>query len=146
MFFDDSVPGEITVTSLKGVDNDLSFGTLMSNDVSEKRDKLRGMWVDKKITVPYIDRKFYETLVALDMPTIEMIAADQADLRSEEEIAALKDRLIWVRSDLMRMVRDESTTLVEKDEDWSRYVERMKQMDRNGQLGDGYVKHHGLLD
>ena len=146
VFFDDSVPGEITVTSLKGVDNDLSFGTLMRNDVAELRDKLRGMVVDKKNTVPYIDRKFYETLVALDMPTIEMIAADQADLRSDEEIAALKDRLIGVRSHLMQMVQGGFTALVEKDEDWSQAVEGMKQMDRNGQLGDGYVKHHGLLD
>ncbi len=102
VFFDASVPGEITMTSLKAIDNDMAFGERrykelfdeelpfinpplteipLKEDSVEKaarqRKKLNDIPVPEMTSVPFIDGDFYDKIMAFDPNTHEGLLALQ---------------------------------------------------------------------
>lgn len=143
-FFEESAPGEITITSIKAIDNDLAFGELSYKDVLESASRLRGLVVDGLVTVPFLDRAFYDQIQSLDLTSLDLIGLDQKDLRTDGEIAALKDRLLGIKGDLLNLVQNGWITLIDKPEDWAAAADSLKKMRSEGKLGAGYYGEHDI--
>ncbi len=147
VFYEETAPGEITVRSIKAIDNDLAFGKLSYQSIVRKGkvSRLTASVFNGMVTVPFLDKAFYDQLQSLDLTAIDMLCMDQADLRTEGEIAALKDRLIGLKGDLLNLVQNGWIKLVEKPEEWADKVEELKRMKSEGRLGKGYLTESGAV-
>ena len=85
---------EFYITSIQGIDNDLSFGRLGDQDVLNGVGCLPAFSVGWKLSLPFIDRGIADRLQELSGSTIKYIFAD---LLSSEEMDALKDRFKYLQ-------------------------------------------------
>ena len=100
------------IDSVKGIDNDLAFGLMTSKQINAGQT---GQNLDAIIatnsapinggeavqTVKYITEDFYNSILDYDDKLIEY---DQLDIRSKEEIEALKDRIHGIRQTIKILV------------------------------------------
>ena len=86
---------EFYITSIQGIDNDLSFGRLGGLDVLRRGVGCLPVFSDDwHLSLPFIDKGIADRLKGLSDSSIEYIFAD---LLSLEEMEALKDRFKYLR-------------------------------------------------
>ncbi|MCR5099226.1 MAG: hypothetical protein K6B14_09790, partial [Lachnospiraceae bacterium] len=146
VIIDDSVPGEVTVTGIKAIDNDMSFGGLKYEDIRYSTSAMLSFMSrieeNGSITIPYLEKGFYEQLLRLEENNwegLEKIALEQSDIRTPDEIDALKDRIKGVVDDLKTQVQYQMITLVETEEEWEGAYADMLNTCRYGRLKEGYA-------
>jgi hypothetical protein len=124
------------INSIKGIDNDLSFGNIdyygmakagrfqvplfdqsgnvLSNLTGRAGDSLSGFEDDETVqgipTVHYLPKSFYDMLIGYEP---EMAMLDQADIRSKNELEALYDRLSNVQAQVEAMVRQGIISIID---------------------------------
>ena len=87
---------EFYITSIQGIDNDMSFGVLDGQDVLSRVGCLpRFLGKLGALSLPFIDRGIADRLQELSDPSIEYIFAD---LLSSKEMEALKDRFYYLQT------------------------------------------------
>ncbi len=126
---------EFTVTSIKGIDNDMAFGSkLFDINGGERRRPL----VDNsgKVTVPYLHRDFYDRIMSY---TPEMAAFDQMDIRSRNELKALGIRITEMQNQLRQLVSEGRIKLLDSKKEWEEARKMMLEMNKKGLLGMGYL-------
>ena len=145
VFFDESVPGEITITSVKAIDNDLSFGELLFSqfDFVNRKTAFARLVEGDLSTLPFLDKTFYDRLVSLEKNNweeLDKIGMDQADIRTPSEIAALKDRIKGVVGQLKDLVGQNVIRLL-KPEDWESedIPSALTELYQYRLLGEGYL-------
>ncbi len=113
----------VYIDSLKGIDNDAAFGTLdMSMIEAGRMEKLdaiyatyaKGWGKEEVQTIKYISEDFYNSIMEYDDATVEY---DQMDLRTKQEIEALKARLARVKQTLKILFNAGMLKLTKNDED-----------------------------
>ncbi len=142
VFYEQTDDKHITVTSIKAIDNDMAFGHRHMDTIASRK-RLRGV-VDEKgiLTVPFLDKEFYDSLMAYDEETAEY---DQIDLRTPEEIEALKTRLRLLKKALSDREKDGSLIILEHDTQWDAVIPRLEKMYADGLIGVGYPFMHEVL-
>ncbi len=133
---------KMEITGLKAIDNDMAFGS----GITEKKGLNYMSWLKNdfgKINVPFLDKAFYMRLMEY---TPQMAEFEQADLRTPEEIEALKKRLENVRTELAEMVKNGETILIDDDQGWEGKVDEMKRMRAEGKMGTGYLYSGHIID
>ncbi|WP_028234513.1 DUF5320 domain-containing protein [Pseudobutyrivibrio sp. MD2005] len=105
---------QMIVKSVKGFDNDMSFGAKTLSAMN-KSPHVKSLVSDGKISVPYLSRSFYENIMAY---TPEMAESEQLDIRSKEEIKALQSRLKDIQAQLKKLVDDNKIQLLDNDAQW----------------------------
>ncbi|MBQ1547238.1 MAG: hypothetical protein IIZ61_02485, partial [Lachnospiraceae bacterium] len=142
VFYEQTDDKHITVTSIKAIDNDMAFGHRHMDTIASRK-RLRGV-VDEKgiLTVPFLDKEFYDSLMAYDEETAEH---DQIDLRTPEEIEALKTRLRLLKKALSDREKDGSLIILEHDTQWDAVIPRLEKMYADGLIGVGYPFMHEVL-
>ncbi len=112
------------ITSIKGIDNDMAFGTLSMEDIMQ-RNNLGEMKtpVDHKFEQDHKQRQQHMQYMSREMfdrihdYTPDMAALDQQHLRSGDELEALKQRLQGVRDELDKLVSEGRLLVVSGDND-----------------------------
>ena len=132
----------VTVTSVKGIDNDMSFGTL---EYGVYPNKMYGLTSWSKCAMPFIDESMYNTIVGLKQSDIEQLCLEQMDIRSPEEILSLKLRILGLQTDLLKMKKSGQITLLSDDSQWEGKLDEMKRMYAEGRMGPNYFKHSNML-
>lgn len=127
--------GVMYITSIKGFDNDMSFGVKTLKDMN-KSSKVDAIFSGGKISVPFLPRDFYEKIMAY---TPEMVAFDQLDIRSKEEIQSLQDRLNEIKKQLMRLERSGLLTLLDTEDEWAQAVETYYSKENRDKYARSYV-------
>jgi hypothetical protein len=99
----------IGLTSIIGIDNDMSFGTLTYKDISERGtqglNRMRNIEIDGNLYAPFIDYDLYERLRNI---TEEQINYEMCDILSKEERKALFDRIKGVQTAFEKRMKYES--------------------------------------
>ncbi|MBO6215794.1 MAG: hypothetical protein J6N76_09765, partial [Lachnospiraceae bacterium] len=123
------------VTDFKGIDNDMSFGTLKYKDVCKKG--LKGHMNMTKITdekgdfaLPAVEEEFALKILALQE---EQLRFEMADLLDDDEMDALVDRIKGVQ-DLLKTAMDKNKNLLiskEKDTFWTKSKQDFKKQGKD---------------
>ena len=135
------------IQSVKGIDNDMAFGQLKIDELEVGKCILHlgGLWAREYVNVKgkgnkwmynkeansitYLKKDFYDRVMNY---TPEMAEYHQIDLRSAEEIEALKGRLTDVKTQLRQMVSDGQIVLIDSDKDYEKNM---------NQAYDDTIKH-----
>ncbi len=112
----------VYIDSIKGIDNDAAFGMLSMDTVEKGRvEKLFAIYNAYKRMSPeniqsirFISEDFYHRIMDYSN---EMIEYDQIDLRSKEEIEALKKRIDAVKQTLRILYNSGKLRLVKTDQE-----------------------------
>ena len=126
---------EVHITSIQGIDNDLSFGLLTGKEVLRGIEKLP-LFNKNGLSLPFIDRNFADRLQSFNEITIEYIFTD---LLNPEEMDALKDRVKEISQAIAVNYEDNQkldmngwnqnsldATLTKKDNYLSRFINLIK--------------------
>ncbi len=140
-FYTTGEDGTITITSLKGIDNDMAFGRLPYKE-ADRAGFLQGLGKPGAIKIPFLPKDFYQAIMHY---SAEEAAADQMDLRTAEERKALGDRLTGVQKELFKLVRAGEIKLVNSDEEWAGKLDTILQMEGDKTLGTTYLHRHELF-
>ncbi len=130
---DSKKPNIWRITSIKGIDNDLSWGELGTKDVEKgfkealpityKVQRKNGE-VEKKTYLPFVEAEFFEALKAYKQSG--MYKERQADLRTEAEIQKLGERIDTVIAEIEEGVKEERITIIPKSQIQERAVAAAK--------------------
>ncbi|MCR5099225.1 MAG: hypothetical protein K6B14_09785 [Lachnospiraceae bacterium] len=143
VFYELSKDGKTaTVTSIKGIDNDMAFGDL---EYGANNGKLMGLEYWKKCAMPFMDEAFYNRIVGLTRADIDQIAMEQLDIRKPEEIVALKLRIISLQDDLKKRKKDGEITLLSDDSQWEGKLDEMKRLYASGKMGKNYLHINEMI-
>ena len=126
---------EFTITSLKVIDNDMSFGANLTSMAGQIQQK--GL-IDRRgrVSIPYLPRDFYDKVMAY---TPEMAAYDQMDIRSRTEIDALGIRMTQTQEQLRDMVSLGQVKLLDTDKEWQQARDDIIKLQRQGVLAKSYL-------
>ena len=126
---------EYTITSVKGIDNDLSFGPLLTSVRGHGQQK---GFIDKmgRITIPFLPKDFYDSVMAY---TPWMARYDQMDIRSQAEIEALGLRITETQRELTQLVSEGKVKLLNSEGEWEEARDEIIEMQRQRKLGNSYV-------
>ena len=120
------------VTSVKGIDNDMSFGNASFEDIYNSRDaafgtsgalyrsqeesaRITGFGRAKEVqSIMCISSKMFNGIMSYSP---NMAALDQKHLRSDEEIKAIKSRLEGCKKQLLQMLDDGKLRIVDSSDD-----------------------------
>ncbi len=93
------------ITSIKGIDNDMSFGNLTPKEINGAESMFASGTDDfseyGEQMITYLPKQFYENVMSYDE---SMAAFDQGGLRSQSEIKALQARLRYVKTKMQELV------------------------------------------
>ncbi len=145
------------VDSIKAIDNDISFGELLTyeklNEIKEIKGEgdstqVRGVInaraiTDPKgrVTVPYLPRDFYNKILSYEP---EIGDYKLKDIRSDNEIQAMNDRLIKIKNELIQLVKSGKIVLLNSESEWEDAYRRLLAKKELGQLANGYVNEHHI--
>ncbi|MCR5098725.1 MAG: hypothetical protein K6B14_07250 [Lachnospiraceae bacterium] len=132
----------VTVTSLKGIDNDMSFGTL---EYGTYPGKLYGLTSWSRCSMPFMDEAAYNMIVGLKQTDIEQLCLEQMDIRSPQEILALKLRIVGLQQELIKRKRAGDITLLSDDSQWEGKLEEMQRLYGKDKIGPNYFHHIGMM-
>ncbi len=96
---DPNDPNVWKIVSVKGIDNDMSFGELDGAQIIRGAGALVPINDLGEYTLPFLEEEFWHTLQAY---TPEQAAAGQVDLRTDAEINALKERIVTVKAEIQK--------------------------------------------
>ncbi len=116
------------ITSVKGIDNDMAFGTMSGADLKSESAIKELLWFSDPTggtgtAIHYISKDVYFHIMNY-FP--DLAAFDQRHLRNKEELAALKDRLRTVQKELKKRVESGQIMLVSNDEEMKEGYERTR--------------------
>ena len=126
---------EYTVTAIKAIDNDMSFGSGMES-ITENISNQKSVLIDDKVTVPYLPRDFYNSIMDY---TPEMAAYDQMDIRSQKELNALGARITAMQNQLQQLVNNKKIILLDTEAEWKEAKKDILARKKSGALGAGYL-------
>ena len=126
---------EYTITSIKGIDNDLAFGSQFTK--LRAAGRLRTL-IDKdgNANIPFLPMDFYNRVMEYSP---EMAANDQKDIRSEAEVNALGARIREVQKQLKKLVNEGKLKLLKTEEEWKQAIEELKEMKKVDKLPENYI-------
>lgn len=126
---------EYTITSIKGIDNDLAFGSQFTE--LRAAGRLRTL-IDEKgnANIPFLPMDFYNRVMEYSP---EMAANDQKDIRSEAEVYALGARIREVQKQLKKLVDAGKLKLLKTEEEWKQAIEELKEMKMAHKLPENYI-------
>ncbi len=107
------------VNSIKGIDNDLAFGTKDLSGLSGSQN-VRFLTVEDKVSIPYLPQDFYDRIMDPNLGNI--LRFGQLDLRNDEEISAMLNRLEQVRQTLRILVNSGKLQLIADENEWDRIL------------------------
>ncbi|WP_034444052.1 hypothetical protein [Butyrivibrio sp. AE2032] len=126
---------QYTITAIKGIDNDMAFGSKMK-DIEGAMHQRPLIDENDRVSIPYLPRDFYDRIMAF---TPEMARFDQMDIRSKAELGALGIRISLTQDKLQHLVSSGKMQLLDSDEDWELVRDQIADMQKKGQLGDSYI-------
>ena len=126
---------EYTVTAIKAIDNDMSFGSGMES-ITENISNQKSVLIDDKVTVPYLPRDFYNSIMDY---TPEMADYDQMDIRSQKELNALGARITAMQNQLQQLVNNKKIILLDTEAEWKEAKKDILARKKSGALGAGYL-------
>ena len=142
VFYEQTDEHNVTVTSIKAIDNDMSFGDMYMAHITTKGNMLSVYDDLGLLSVPYLDKEFYDSLMAYEE---EDAAHDQLDLRSPEEIESLKVRLRELKKSLGDRLKEGKLTLLQSDDQWDAVIPKLDSGYRKKEIGMGYPMLHRVL-
>ena len=131
----DKKNGRLFITSVKGFDNDMSFGTKTLSELNKGANVK--MLIDRgKISIPFLPKEFYDRIMTIDP---KVIAHEQLDIRSKAEIKALLERLRAVKAQLQKLYKAGKLTLVENEDGWREAARTFYTYNDAGEYANSYV-------
>ncbi len=141
--------GKFTVSRIKGIDNDLSFGNMSAELMNGGIEHLipLGMSFDingkailpEKISVPFISKQFYDRLMS--PLTKDFLIMEQMDIRSKTELSALGERFMSIQQQVSALVSSGKMLVIADESEYERvYREKMEALGAAGNIGSSYVQ------
>ena len=143
VFYDETEENKVVITSIKAIDNDMSFGSGIRglSQSGEYMCGLKGKYSGTKPSIPFLDKGLYDRIMNY---TPQMAELDQADIRTHDEIEALQSRLTAIKDQLQEMVEKKEITLLESPEQWEEKADELKKMNDDGMIEESYLHIHKL--
>ncbi len=140
--------GVYNVTGIKAIDNDMSFGTLGPRDIVRTQNHAMplGVTFDESgtpvvpdmVSVPFISRQFYDKIMS--PITADYLKFEQMDIRSKEELDALKARFQTVQTQISALVTEGKMMVFQDQEAFERmYRQKVEASARSGNMLDNYI-------
>ena len=108
------------VLSVKGIDNDMAFGTSDVNQLTRVSRHLQGLTAGNLVSIPYLPQDFYDRIMSPDIGS--MLQFGQMDLRNEDEIKALLGRFEQVKQTLKILVNAGKLQIIADEGEWERTI------------------------
>ena len=110
--------GEVIIESIKGIDNDLSFGEMGS--VVKSGLRFTGPIARKNlpVTVRFISKQFYDRLMTPGME--RFLEFDQLDLRTPKEIQALVERFLTIKQEIKECVESGKIAVINDESEYEK--------------------------
>ena len=142
-YFEDPQHPEVwKITNVKGIDNDLSFGSIPGQQVIDYGTGKAGALIDKKFnttSIPFIEAEFWEQIQKY---TKDAAIFSQADLRTEEEINFMWERFETVKNELEKLIEAGRLEVIPKAEIDEKGVQAMKDMmTKNREIDRSFAMH-----
>ncbi len=115
--------------NVKGIDNDMAFGTRDFDQISRANPKIRPLIGRGLPAIPFLPRDYYERLMDPDLGGV--LRFGQLDLRTDEEISAMLGRLEQVRQTLRILVNSGKLMIVDGEDEWERVVNERLELLKN---------------
>ncbi len=140
--------GRYTVTGIKAIDNDMSFGEMSarrmnagvgaSQTLKVEFDRTGVAKLPDRVSVPFISRQFYDRIMS--PLTDDLLTFEQMDIRSKAELDALHDRFRSIQQQVSALVSGGKMLVIEDEDEYERiYNERVLAAFASGKLAGSYV-------
>ena len=140
--------GRYTVTGIKAIDNDMSFGEMsvrrMNLGVGAQQtlgvefDRTGAAKLPDRVSVPFISRQFYDRIMS--PLTDDLLTFEQMDIRSKAELNALHERFRSIQQQVSALVSGGKMLVIEDEDEYERiYNERVLAAFASGKLAGSYV-------